>query len=456
VRAFSLFISLTLFQLHATCAFAEESPPAQLPDNRQPAPDPMAGEPSDAKQPKRSFANDLLIVPRLLLTPPRLLWKGISYPLVWAANGEEKNHYSQKLYLVVTSWDGTIGVRPEVSYQLSFSPFFGLTFFHNKLLGPGTGFDTTFMFGLGEDLWFARVRMRPFAARHASQLYLLTQFNRRNDQLFTGVGMNNSRGLSRYSIDAFDVDAHVRSVVSSEARLFAGAMFGLRRYGDGGVNAGDLPISEVYCVRAKNGLCTNKVDVLQVPGFYTGTEFLRFNAGFLVDTRDSSFRPTSGALAEASVDYSHGLSEPSSYFRLRGSVMGVIDLWKRSHTLILRAWAMSVYPTNDAPVPFTELVVLGGPDDLRGVRWGLYRDFSGMLFTAEYRWPVWMWMDASLFTDAGGVFGQNFSDFNVTQLKPDIGAGIRIRTSQSFLFRLQLAWSPADGVQFFVSATAVP
>jgi outer membrane protein assembly factor BamA len=117
---------------------------------------------------------------------------------------------------------------------------------------------------------------------------------------------------------------------------------------------------------------------------------------------------------------------------------------------------MDVIPTNNQPVPFTELVVLGGPDDLRGVRWGLYRDYSGALFTAEYRWPVWMWMDASLFTDAGGVFGPHWQNFSVQKLVPDVGFGVRIRTATSFVMRMQVAWSPADGWQFFVAATAVP
>jgi outer membrane protein assembly factor BamA len=415
----------------------------------------MNGEPADGRQPKKRVADDLLVVPRLLLTPPRLLWKGLSYPIQAMANGEERHHFSQKLYLLVTSWDGTIGIRPEISYQLSFTPFFGATFFHNKLLGPGTGFDVTFMLGASSDNYYARVRMRPFAFRHATQLHLLTQFNERDDQLFTGIGMDHTRGPSRYRLTAFDIDAQVRAQVRPEVRLQAGAQFGFRRFGNSSDPSGDPAILDVYCVRAENGLCTHRIDNALVPGF-TGTQFLRVDTGFRVDTRDSSFRPTSGAVAELQVDYSHGLDDPSSYFRLSASAMGVIDLWKRSHILLLRAWGMGVFPINDEPVPFTELVVLGGPDDLRGVRWGLYRDYTGMLFTAEYRWPIWMWMDASLFTDFGGVFGRHWNDFELEKLKPDVGAGIRIRTSTSFLLRLQTAWSPADGWQLFVAATAVP
>jgi hypothetical protein len=415
----------------------------------------MNGEPADARPPRKSVTQDLLVVPRLLLVPPRLLMKGLSWPIQQMANGEEKHHFSQKLYLVFTSWDGKVGVRPDFQYQLSFTPMLGLTFFHDRLLGPGTSFNITYMMAPGSDNYFARVRMRPFSFQHATQLHLLTQFTQRDDQLFTGLGMDHTRGPARYKLTSFDIDGQVRAQVRAEVKLFAGAMFGFRRFGNGATDANDPPIFSVYCVRATNGLCTHRLDETLVPGF-SGTDFVRVDAGFHVDTRDSSFRPTSGALAEVAADYTHGLDDPSSYFRVSGSAMGVIDLWRRSHVLLLRAWAMDVIPTNNQPVPFTELVVLGGPDDLRGVRWGLYRDYSGALFTAEYRWPVWMWMDASLFTDAGGVFGPHWQNFSVQKLVPDVGFGVRIRTATSFVMRMQVAWSPADGWQFFVAATAVP
>src|SRR5262249_42901196 len=150
--------------------------------------DPMLGEPADAGTHPPSIKDDLLVVPRLLLAPPRLLLKAISTPVEAMANGEEKHHFGQQLYLMFTSWDGAIGVRPELAYALSFAPFFGLTFFHNRLFGPSTSFDLTYMMGAGEDLYFARMRMRPLAIRHATQLYLLAQFINRNDQLFAGIG----------------------------------------------------------------------------------------------------------------------------------------------------------------------------------------------------------------------------------------------------------------------------
>jgi outer membrane protein assembly factor BamA len=110
------------------------------------------------------------------------------------------------------------------------------------------------------------------------------------------------------------------------------------------------------------------------------------------------------------------------------------------------------------PIPFTELVTLGGPDDLRGFRRGRFRGASSMLATIEYRWPVWMWMDGSFFVDYGGVFGPGFSDFRFGALRPDVGIGLRAHTSSRYLVRVQLAWGfgGGGGIRFVVAGNGNP
>jgi hypothetical protein len=65
-------------------------------------------------------------------------------------------------------------------------------------------------------------------------------------------------------------------------------------------------------------------------------------------------------------------------------------------------------------------------------------------------------MDASLFADAGGVFGQGWSGFAIEKLVPDVGVALRVRSSKAFFFQIQTAWSPLDHWQFFISFSAVP
>jgi outer membrane protein assembly factor BamA len=120
--------------------------------------------------------------------------------------------------------------------------------------------------------------------------------------------------------------------------------------------------------------------------------------------------------------------------------------------LRLQAATELAWPIEEA-VPFSELPMLGGPDDLRGFRFQDFRDYSSFVATAEYRWPMWMWVDGALFVDYGGVFGQNYAGFGARRMQPDIGVGLHIVTSGEFHFRMQLAYGFGEGINFSLSGS---
>jgi outer membrane protein assembly factor BamA len=191
---------------------------------------------------------------------------------------------------------------------------------------------------------------------------------------------------------------------------------------------------------------------VQVPGFHVGTQFFRAGATLRADSRDNYYRPSSGALVEVGADWSHGLGfDQSDYVRLHAATSAVLDLWQRSRTLVIRFAADDLEPIGYYPVPFSEMIVLGGPDTFRGFRPGRFRNFSSVFAGIEYRWPVWMWMDATVFGEYGGVFGRGFEGFSVTRMAPDLGAGVRLRSSDTFYARAQVAYGFGDGWQAFFS-----
>jgi outer membrane protein assembly factor BamA len=194
---------------------------------------------------------------------------------------------------------------------------------------------------------------------------------------------------------------------------------------------------------------------VQVPGFTRGTQFARLGASIRLDSRDNWWRPSSGAVLDLGLDWSHGFSfDQSQYVRARGALVGVLDLWQRSRTLLFKVATEVLEPIGAFPVPFSEMIVLGGPDSFRGFRPGRFRNFSSLLFALEYRWPIWMWMDASLFTEYGGVFGRGYDGFSFGRMRPDVGAGVRLRSSSDFYVRVQVAYGWGDGMQFFLSFNA--
>ena len=432
-------------------------------DDPAPPPDPSRGDRYDGRdQPakKSSAKDDALAVPRILLAPPRLLLRGAEYVTRPIAEWTERTHLPKRILRIFTSDDGQIGLRPEFSYTAGFIPIFGVTFFDHKFAGPDTDFDVTIE-GADPSIVITTAHLRPTRAYRPVQAEIDANYTRRNDQLFTGIGMIDTQvnPAARYSVDAFDFGASTILTLSRSARLALGEAFGLRRYGDGRFISGDLPITELFCVRDSHGFCVpGTVDEREVPGFHAGTRFLRSAAALRVDTRDSTFRPSSGAELHLEAQYTHGVGEDeSSYFRFHAGVEAALDLWRRSRVLIVRVRSDLIVPTNDVAVPFTELVVLGGHDDLRGVRPGRFRDFSSVLATLEYRWPIWMWLDGELFTDVGGVFGKWFKGFDPRQFVPDVGAGLRLRTMSQFYMRAQLAYGfNSDGFQFFIGASIEP
>jgi outer membrane protein assembly factor BamA len=438
-----------LWAMQAAVVLAEPGPP----------PDPQNGDGYDGRPRRRWTTGDgLLLVPRVVLLPVRLVWKGISYPVVWYANADEKYHLTDRFWALLTSDDGQIGIRPEFSFISGYKPNFGASFFDRKLFGPQTAFNLT-MTGANQNIIYvsARARPTPLYRRVSNDIAII--YNRRNDLFFDGIGSVPGPN-ARYAVNAVDLRNDVRLRLSPRVQLGFGAMFGFRRFANGTQVGSDPPIDQVYCVRDGAGACIpGTVNPELVPGFHRGTQFLRFGVGLRIDGRDSTFRPSSGVVLDLGADYSHGLAfDDSSYFQLRGAATLVLNLWQRSRILLLRLAARDIETLNDTPVPFSELVVLGGPDDFRGFRLGAFRDSSSVLMGAEFRWPVWMWMDAAIFTEYGGVFSSHWSNFTFDNMHPDIGFGLRVRTERSFIMRFDVAygWNDGGGLQFYFSGSVGP
>jgi len=133
---------------------------------------------------------------------------------------------------------------------------------------------------------------------------------------------------------------------------------------------------------------------------------------------------------------------------------GGFPLGGHTRQLILRLGVDLLQPLAGSTVPFSELVVVGGPDDFRGAPIGRFRDYTSVLGTIEYRWAVWMWLDAAVFNDWVGVFGRDFHGFAFDKLVPDAGAGLVLHTQSNFLMRVQIAYGVGSGVQTLFATTA--
>ena len=80
---------------------------------------------------------------------------------------------------------------------------------------------------------------------------------------------------------------------------------------------------------------------------------------------------------------------------------------------------------------------------MRGYRRGSFRGEGSLLFSAEYRYPVWDTWNAFLFWDEGQVFDR-YGDLDPGGFEHSYGAGISVRTERAFLFGLRIARSDEE------------
>jgi hypothetical protein len=104
-------------------------------------------------------------------------------------------------------------------------------------------------------------------------------------------------------------------------------------------------------------------------------------------------------------------SPGSGWVRYGGTARGFYDLNDHGRVVSLSLAASFADPLGRQPIPFTELVSLGGSGPMRGFYPGRLVDRSAAVLTARYRWPIWVWLDGSIVGAVGNVFGDHLQEF---------------------------------------------
>lgn len=99
-----------------------------------------------------------------------------------------------------------------------------------------------------------------------------------------------------------------------------------------------------------------------------------------------------------------------------------------------------VEPLADKSIPFFELPSIGDSRGLRGLRGDRFRDDKSLLFTLEYRYPMWDFVDVAFFLDEGQVF-REFNDLNISEFHTGYGFGLHFLGEENLSFRIEFAFS---------------
>lgn len=385
-------------------------------------------------EPPASAEEALLWIPRVLLSP---LWLVSEFllrrPLGTLLTHVERQSWHVALVQLFT-WDGLrAGLVPIAFYDFGLLPSVGLYFFWNDLGARGHELRAHAAFG-GVD-WVRGALSDRVVLGEESELVVRFEALRRPDQPFQGFGPSSrASDRARYRRDQIGGSAELRIRPWRRSELAVALSLGWNAFDPDGYEPSNAE-------RSLEDAVAQGVFAAPPPGL-DGYLAYRQRVRIALDTREELPAPGHGVrldlLMEQGVDLTSAVGR--RWLRYAIGVAGFVDLGAE-RTVSLHARAMFVDPLGSEPVPFTEQVPLGGNVlDLPGFIRGALVDRSAFTATLRYRWPIWVYFDASLFFGAGNVFGEHLRDFDAELLRLSWGFGLQTIGDPNAGFRIALAF----------------
>jgi hypothetical protein len=373
----------------------------------------------DGRGPPRPKPGDAFLwVPRVLLSPAYLAVEYlVREPLSVAVPAAEHADLPRKVYDFFTFGpDHKAGFFPVAFVEFDFNPSVGVYAFWDDAGFAGDSLH------LHVEAWppdwvggslTQRVRMDP-----RQTLELRVSGIRRPDRVFYGLGPTSSQeDQSRYGQQRFELAATFERRFRRSSRVLVAVGFRDVTTYDGHYGS-DPSLLE----RAASGAFAVP------PGF--GQEYSEeYNrAAVTLDTRTPAGRPGSGARLELAAEQGNNVrpTPASGWLRYGATAAGYIDLNGRARTLGLSLTTILADPLGSAPIPFTELVYLGGDHPMPAYFTGRLIDRSAAVATASYAWPVAPWLDGRLEVATGNVFGAHLTGFEPRLLRLSAALGLSV------------------------------
>jgi hypothetical protein len=395
---------------------SEESPPRTLPDyDGRPAPGPDAGD-------------VLLWVPRVVLFPLYFVTEVlIREPLGFLIAGAERNGVPAALYEFFTFGEQhQAGIVPTAFVSFDFQPSVGLYAFWNDAFFKGH--DLRLRAGFGGRQWISAAVSERFYldAERAHRLALEAALLQRPDYTYFGIGPDTRQSnLARYGQDL--LEARVLYDQTGWRSNFLHAKVVLRSvdFRRGGYDGDPTLVEQVA-----------RGTFAPPPRAASGYEVLATELIAALDTREAPPASGSGLRVGAGGGYSLDLQERGGFVRYGAGVGAFWDLNQRQRVLSLTATTRFVDPAGGGVIPFTELVSLGGTEPMRGLYPGRLYDRSSAVLDLSYRWPIWIWLDGSIHSEFGNVFGPRLDGFRAGRLRWSGALGVESKGTPDSQFQL--------------------
>lgn len=397
----------------------------------------------DGRKKPTTLVDIALWVPRVILFPAYLVSEYVlRRPLGYAITEAERAELPRALYdIFAFGPEHKAGIVPVAFIDFGFNPSVGLYGFwddagfrgHDLRLSGSTW---------GKD-WLSGTITERFRISTDRSLTLTATAVRRPDYAYYGLGPSTRESeLSRYGSDQVDARAVLRSYYwgasSVESVLgYRGARFRPGNY---------------YDEPSVTGLVTQGVFPTP-PGFDAGYRALFSRLSLSFDTRDRSGGTESGVRVEVESEqgFDMAAAQAAGWLRYGGSIGGFLDIDGHSRVIGMSFTALAVDPLASQPVPFNELISLGGSAMMPGFRAGRLHGESGLVGTLRYAWPIWMWLDGSLQASIGNVFGAQWQGASLARSRLSTAVGVESNSSRDNILQILVGF----GTETFESGANV-
>ena len=381
-----------------------------------------------------------LWVPRVLLSPLYFTTEWlVRRPLGAAVSAAERADLPNILYnFFAFGPEHKAGIAPIAFFDFGFNPSVGAYGFWDDALFKGHDLRAHVSFW-NED-WIAGsvVQRIHFHGKDSVQFEFVGV--RRPDNVFYGTGPNALESAqSRYGQSKLDF------AVSFDIHLWRASKV------DTGAGVRSVSFRDGYYGSDPGILENAAARVFPLPdGFARGYDAAYSDIRVALDSRRPYPADGSGVRLEAQAEQGSDLrqSPGSGWLHTAAAAGGFWDLNGSRRVLGLTAMTMFSDPLGPRPVPFTELVTVGGdvnsagsfPAPMPGFFPGRLVDRSAAVASLHYKWPIGPWIAGSLQAALGNVFGEHLQGFDTKLLRLSCAFGIESDTSLDSSFELVLGF----------------
>lgn len=400
-----LFVGFAMCVPRAALADDAPSPKREVPDY-------------DGRGPPPNGDNAGVWVARIALSPLYLLTEYlVRQPFNALMKPLEANDDLTKLYdFFAFGPNHKMGFAPIGFVEFGFNPSVGFYYFWNDALVTNNAVRAHVEAWPAD--WFAAMFGDRYVWGDDHAVELDVNGVNRPDQVFYGIGSNSAQSSqSRYREARFDARAMLDTHVWRSSRIKVTG--GIRKVDLADGHYGDDPsLSQRAALGSFN-----------IPfGFNRGylDPYGSIDAAF--DTRDP-FDPRSGVRLEVEGDLGTDVEHGSAgwvHWGGAASAYWQFDGYRR--IVSVTAHASFADPLGSDPIPFTELVMLGGDQWMTGYFPGRLRGRSATTAALRYDWPIASWIDGMVEGVVGNVFDAHLDDFRPGELRFSGVVGITTTT----------------------------